>query len=67
MCGFSLGAAGARLAATVLTASALALPAVAHVTLERKEAPVGASYKAVLRVPARLRQLADHRDPRPNS
>jgi periplasmic copper chaperone A len=51
MSGFSLGAAGARLAVTVLTGSALALPAAAHVTLERKEAPVGASYKAVLRVP----------------
>lgn len=28
-----------------------AAPAFAHVTLEQKEAPVGASYKAVLRVP----------------
>ena len=35
------------------TAGALALSsaALAHVTLEQKEAPVGASYKAVLRVP----------------
>jgi uncharacterized protein YcnI len=37
-----LGAAGAF---------ALSSAALAHVTLERKEAPVGASYKAVLRVP----------------
>jgi uncharacterized protein YcnI len=26
-------------------------PAIAHVTLENREAPVGAGYKAVLRVP----------------
>jgi uncharacterized protein YcnI len=40
-------------AALVCAAGALALcsAALAHVTLERKEAPVGASYKAVLRVP----------------
>jgi uncharacterized protein YcnI len=37
-----LGAAGAL---------ALSSAALAHVTLEQKEAPVGASYKAVLRVP----------------
>jgi uncharacterized protein YcnI len=30
---------------------ALCCAALAHVTLERKEAPIGASYKAVLRVP----------------
>jgi uncharacterized protein YcnI len=32
-------------------ASLLALPAFAHVTLEKGEAPVGSTYKAVLRVP----------------
>jgi periplasmic copper chaperone A len=32
-------------------ALALSSAALAHVTLEQKEAPVGASYKAVLRVP----------------
>ena len=38
---------------TTLTAFALlaATPAFAHVTLEQREAPVGASYKIVLRVP----------------
>jgi uncharacterized protein YcnI len=39
---FLLGAAGAL---------ALSSAALAHVTLEQKEAPIGASYKAVLRVP----------------
>jgi uncharacterized protein YcnI len=39
---FLLGAAGAL----IITSGALA-----HVTLETREAPVGASYKAVLRVP----------------
>ena len=34
-----------------LGAIALIVPAGAHVTLENREAPVGASYKAVLRVP----------------
>ena len=29
----------------------IACPAAAHITLETREAPVGASYKAVLRVP----------------
>jgi periplasmic copper chaperone A len=33
------------------TALACASPALAHVTLENRAAPVGASYKAVLRVP----------------
>lgn len=32
-------------------AAALAAPAFAHVTLEKGEAPVGSTYKAVLRVP----------------
>jgi periplasmic copper chaperone A len=32
-------------------ASMMAWPAVAHVTLERQEAPVGGPYKAVFRVP----------------
>ena len=40
---------------TILLAAASALictsVASAHITLEKKEAPVGASYKAVLRVP----------------
>lgn len=35
----------------VAGAVAIAVPAAAHVTLETREAPVGASYKAVLRVP----------------
>jgi uncharacterized protein YcnI len=47
-------AAGARTAARLIAASAFTLvasAAFAHVTLEQQEAPVGASYKAVLRVP----------------
>lgn len=39
----------ATLVATTL--SAIAVPAFAHVTLEVQEAQIGASYKAVLRVP----------------
>ena len=34
-----------------LGACLIAVPAAAHVTLENREAPVGAGYKAVLRVP----------------
>ena len=34
-----------------LGACAIIVPAAAHVTLENREAPVGATYKAVLRVP----------------
>ena len=34
-----------------LSACLIAVPAAAHVTLENREAPVGAGYKAVLRVP----------------
>ena len=46
------GSTRALIAAVVLIAAcALAASAFAHVTLERKEAPVGSSYKAVLRVP----------------
>jgi uncharacterized protein YcnI len=37
--------------ASVVFFAALATPASAHITLERQEAPVGASYKVVLRVP----------------
>ena len=48
----SLGASGIFLAVVCLFASgSLVSFAFAHVTLERNEAPVGASYKAVLRVP----------------
>ena len=38
---------------TLATAAlvAAAVPALAHVTLEQREAPVGSTYKAVLRVP----------------
>ena len=43
---FVIGAAGA-----LACLSAVSAPTSAHVTLERQEAPVGASYKAVLRVP----------------
>ena len=43
---FVIGAAGA-----FACLSAVSVPTFAHVTLERQEAPVGASYKAVLRVP----------------
>lgn len=45
---------------TTLTAFALlaATPAFAHVTLEQREAPVGASYKIVLRVPHGCEQSA---------
>ena len=43
---FVIGAAGA-----FACLSAASAPTFAHVTLERQEAPVGASYKAVLRVP----------------
>lgn len=41
----------AMVAAAVAVLSAWAMPAQAHVTLERPEAHVGAFYKAVLRVP----------------
>ncbi|WP_353646149.1 YcnI family protein [Mesorhizobium sp. WSM2239] len=34
-----------------LAMASIAVPAFAHVTLERSEAPVGTTYKAVLRVP----------------
>jgi len=40
-----------RLAIAVATLTALAVPAFAHATLEVQEAAIGASYKAVLRVP----------------
>lgn len=46
------GAAGVFLIAfAMLASSGVRSPAFAHVTLERSEAPVGATYKAVLRVP----------------
>ena len=41
----------ARMAAACAILGALAAPAFAHITLETGEAPVGASYKAVFRVP----------------
>lgn len=34
-----------------LATASIAVPALAHVTLEQREAPVGTTYKAVLRVP----------------
>ena len=37
--------------ATILAGLVVAGPAMAHVTLENQSAPVGATYKAVLRVP----------------
>lgn len=37
--------------ATAICVAACAVPASAHVTLEQREAPVGAPYKAVFRVP----------------
>jgi uncharacterized protein YcnI len=40
-----------RLLGCALLSAFIAVPAIAHVTLERNEAPVGAPYKAVLRVP----------------
>jgi uncharacterized protein YcnI len=40
-----------RRALVAYLATALAGPALAHVTLEQHEAPVGATYKAVFRVP----------------
>src|SRR5258705_727724 len=43
---FFIGAVGA-----VACLSATSTPTFAHITLERSEAPVGSSYKAVLRVP----------------
>jgi uncharacterized protein YcnI len=43
---FVIGAAGA-----VACLSAASIPTFAHITLERPEASVGSSYKAVLRVP----------------
>ena len=45
-----LGDLGAALLGAI-GALTLCFPALAHVTLERKEAPVGTSYKAVLRLP----------------
>lgn len=44
-------AATAVLALSVLVASGTISTAVAHVTLEQRQAQIGASYKAVLRVP----------------
>jgi uncharacterized protein YcnI len=41
----------ARAALAAATFVALALPAFAHVTLETRQAEIGASYKAVLRIP----------------
>jgi uncharacterized protein YcnI len=40
-----------RLLGCALVSAFIALPAFAHVTLEQSEAPVGAPYKAVFRVP----------------
>ena len=40
-----------RCLGTFLVTASLATPAFSHVTLERQEAPVGAPYKAVFRVP----------------
>jgi len=40
-----------KLMLAALAAGAFASPALAHVTLEKSEAPVGAAYKAVFRVP----------------
>jgi len=40
-----------RAAAAVAILAALVSPALAHITLETAEAPVGSGYKAVLRVP----------------
>lgn len=48
---FSSDAKRVKCAALLIAASSFAVPAFAHVTLERNQAPVGASYKAVLRVP----------------
>ena len=48
---FSSDAKRVKCAALLIAASSLAVPAFAHVTLERNQAPVGASFKAVLRVP----------------
>lgn len=45
------GTAGALAAASIAAMVALATSAFAHVTLEQSQAPVGSSYKAVLRVP----------------
>jgi uncharacterized protein YcnI len=41
----------ARAAVAALSLATLSAPAFAHVTLEVRQAPVGSSYKAVLRVP----------------
>ncbi len=46
--------------ALVLTLGTLASPALAHVSLEQKEARVGATYKAVLRVPHGCGDQATH-------
>lgn len=40
-----------KLTLAAATLVAAAVPALAHVTLEQREAPVGSTYKAVLRVP----------------
>ena len=41
----------ARAAVAVVSLAALSIPAFAHVTLEVKQAEIGKSYKAVIRVP----------------
>ena len=50
----------ARALVAAVTLSAFALPAFAHATLEMKEAKVGASYKAVLKVPHGCEGQATH-------
>ncbi len=50
----------ARAAVAALSLAAFATPAFAHSTLEVKEAKVGASYKAVLKVPHGCGALATH-------
>ncbi len=49
-----------RKSAIALTLAALAVPAFAHVSLEQQEAKVGATYKAVLRVPHGCGDKATH-------
>jgi uncharacterized protein YcnI len=48
---YSFTTAGIAFASIVLSTACCVSCAFAHVTLEQKEAPVGAAYKAVLRVP----------------
>lgn len=43
-----------------LTVAATAVPALAHVSLEQKEAKVGSTYKAILRVPHGCGDQATH-------